>query len=62
MRGKLRPLLEEKLHPDKLRREGWFDPAFVRRLLDEHWSGRADHRKALWTLLCFELWHDRWMS
>jgi len=62
MRGELRPLLEERLHPDKLKREGWFEPAFVRGLLDEHWSGRSDHRKTLWTLLCFELWHDRWMS
>ncbi|HXJ93997.1 MAG TPA: asparagine synthase (glutamine-hydrolyzing) [Terriglobia bacterium] len=62
MRGELRPLLEERLSPERLNRQGWFQPAFVRRLLDEHWSGRADHRKTLWTLLLFELWYDRWMS
>ncbi len=61
MRGELGPLLDEKLNPEKIKRQGWFDPAFVGRLLDEHRSGRADHRKALWTLLCFELWHERWM-
>jgi len=62
MRQELRPLLAEVLHPDKLARQGWFRPAFVRRLLEEHWSGRFDHRKPLWTLLCFELWHERWMQ
>ncbi len=62
MRGELRPLLEETLSAERLKRQGWFQPAFVQRLLDEHWSGRADQRKTLWTLLMFQLWHDRWMS
>ncbi len=62
MRGELRPLLEERLSPERLKRQGWFQADFVQRLLDEHWSGRADHRKTLWTLLSFQLWHDRWMN
>jgi asparagine synthase (glutamine-hydrolysing) len=61
MRGELAPLLEEKLNPERLKRQGWFDPAVVARLLEQHRSGRADHRKALWTLLCFQLWQERWM-
>jgi len=60
MRNSLRPLLDETLGEEKLKRHGIFDPAFVRRLLEEHWSGRVDHRKALWSLLCFQLWFDRW--
>jgi asparagine synthase (glutamine-hydrolysing) len=60
MRGSLGPLLEEKL--EQLKRLGWFDAAYIARLLDEHRSGRADHRKTLWTLLCFQLWHERWMQ
>jgi hypothetical protein len=28
--------------------------------LSEHMSGRRDHRKPLWTLLAFQLWHRRW--
>jgi asparagine synthase (glutamine-hydrolysing) len=62
MRQELRPLMDEALNAEKLKRQGFFDPVFVRRLLEEHWSGRADHRKPLWTLLSFELWHERWMS
>jgi len=60
MRGSLRPLVEATLDPEKLKRQGLFDPGFVRRLLEEHWGGAADHRKSLWTLLCFQLWYERW--
>ncbi len=60
MRNELRPLVDETLGEDKLRRQGMFNVAFVRRLLNEHWSGKADHRKTLWTLFSFQLWYDRW--
>jgi asparagine synthase (glutamine-hydrolysing) len=56
MKEDLLPLLREELHPEKIAREGFFDPREVSRVLDEHVSGRADHRKQLWTLLVFEQW------
>ena len=59
MRGELRPLVEEALSEQKLRHEGIFNSTFVRRLLDEHWRGAADHRKPLWTLLAFQTWYDK---
>lgn len=60
MRNELRPLVDETLGEEKLRRQGIFNVPFVRRLLNEHWSGKADHRKPLWTIFAFQLWHDRW--
>ncbi len=60
MRNELRPLVDETLSEEKLRRDGMFNVAFVRRLLKEHWSGKVDNRKALWTLFSFQLWFDRW--
>ena len=62
MRNELRPLLDETLNEKKLRRQGMFNVAFVRRLMNEHWAGAADHRKTLWTLFNFQLWHDRWQK
>ena len=29
---------------------------FVAGMLSRHESGRADHQRRLWTLVCFELW------
>ncbi|MBI2943155.1 MAG: asparagine synthase (glutamine-hydrolyzing) [Candidatus Wallbacteria bacterium] len=56
----LRPLFEEQLSAARIRAGGYFDDSVVSRLLREHLDGRADHRKKLWTLLVFQLWHERW--
>ena len=61
LRSGLKPLVEEVLEKKKLARDGIFDPETVHRLLEEHWSRRADHRRGLWALLMFQLWHDRWV-
>jgi asparagine synthase (glutamine-hydrolysing) len=56
LRGDLRPFARDLLAPDALRRDGFFRPEAVTRLLDEHESGREDHSRPLWGLLCFQLW------
>jgi asparagine synthase (glutamine-hydrolysing) len=56
--GPLRELVEDTLSESRLRSDGFFQPAAVRQLLDEHYSRRKDNRKLIWTLLIFQLWHD----
>lgn len=58
--GPLRPLAEEVFSESRLKRDGFFRPAYVRRLVDDHMAGRQDQRKLLWTLLAFQLWYDQW--
>jgi asparagine synthase (glutamine-hydrolysing) len=36
---------------------GYFDPHYVRVLLNEHLSGRRNHSATLWALFMLELWH-----
>lgn len=60
LRGPLKALARDLLAPEKVAREGLFEPREVTRLLDEHQAGRADHRKPLWTLLAFQLWLERY--
>ncbi|MCL5671004.1 MAG: asparagine synthase C-terminal domain-containing protein, partial [Acidobacteria bacterium] len=60
IRNELRPLVAEALDEEKVKRQGLFNTAFVEQLLQEHSTGHADHQKALWTLLCFQLWYDKW--
>ena len=62
LKGKLRPLARDLLSPARLRNHGLFDADYVMRLQDEHERGRANHRKLLWTLLMFELWHESFIE
>jgi hypothetical protein len=38
-----------------VRERGWFEPAEVGRLVDEHLRGRENHAHRLWCLMSLEL-------
>ena len=61
-RGPLKQQMLSVLSPERLAREGYFDSAAVRGLIDDHLAGRRDNRKQLWTLFAFELWHDGYLA
>jgi asparagine synthase (glutamine-hydrolysing) len=60
LRNEMQPMLKEMLSETRLRTQGLFNPVFVRRIMEEHRQGKADHRKTLWTLLMFQLWYEHW--
>ena len=62
LKVKLRPLARDLLSPERVRRAGVFNPEYIARLQDEHERGVANHRKLLWTLLMFELWHESFVE
>jgi asparagine synthase (glutamine-hydrolysing) len=57
----LRPLAEDLLSEQRLRREGIFSPPRVRALWDEHVAGQANHSHILWSLMVFQAWSERWL-
>ena len=59
LRGELEPFARETLSAETLKRQGFFRPEAVHRLLDRHVSGRDDLSRQLWGLLAFTLWHER---
>jgi asparagine synthase (glutamine-hydrolysing) len=61
-RGGLTGLFSDVLDAPRTRQRGYFEPAFVRRLLREHLSGQRDHTSRLWQLLVFELWHRQYLD
>jgi asparagine synthase (glutamine-hydrolysing) len=61
-RHELKPLLHEILLTPRALDRGYFQPAAVHSLLEEHTSGRADHSHRLWSLLCFETWHRTYLD
>src|SRR5204863_2523301 len=60
-RGKLRDLFADTLQSSSPAAD-YFQPAFVRRLLDEHLTGRRDHTLRLWQLVVFERWHNHYID
>lgn len=56
-RGPLRNFVRDTLAPDALRRDGFYQPAAVQRILDAHERGRSDERKRIFNLLMFTLWY-----
>ncbi len=56
LRGELRPLAQEVLAPARIREQGYFEPAFVSRLLEDHCARREDYSRQLWGLMSFSLW------
>ena len=59
LRGDLEPFARETLSAEALRRQGFFRPEAVTKLIDDHVAGREDLSRQLWGLLAFTLWHER---
>ena len=63
LRGPLRPWAESLLAPDRIAREGFFDPVAVAAL----WNRTLDPAKRsngyeAWNVLMFQAWLDRWVG
>lgn len=59
LRGELRDWAEALLDPIKLRDDGFFDPAVIRRQWNEHLDGSGNWHYSLWDVLIFQVWHER---
>jgi asparagine synthase (glutamine-hydrolysing) len=60
IKGPLKELFGDFLSPDRIKREGFLNPASVTTLLQDHLLNSRDNRKQLWTLLVWELWVNRY--
>ncbi len=60
--GELRPLLEKILSVERINHGGLFNSDYIETLKREHFGGKANHYKKLWTLLVFEIWRDNYLK
>ncbi len=59
---RLRPLVEDYLSEDTVRRRGYFNPAPVQQLIRDHRASRRDYTWHLWALLVLEEWHRLYLD
>ncbi len=58
LRGPWKELLQDTLSARHVKEIGICESSYVDRLVEEHLSGKQNHRKKLWSLLMFHLWYD----
>lgn len=61
LRGDLAHLIEQHLNPEKLRKQGLFKVEQVNQVVSAFNAGDDRMTNRVWTLLAFQLWHERWL-
>jgi len=57
LRNELRPLCDDLLSEASLKQHGLFNASYVEQIRQEHFTGKQNHRKLLWTLMVFQQWY-----
>ncbi len=58
VRGPLRGWAEDLLERNRLKEDGFFDPAIVHARWQQHLSGQSDSTHAIWSILMFQAWRQ----
>lgn len=57
LKGDLNTLARDVLLDERTRQRGYFNPAYVERMLDQHSRSEEDLKVNIWNLLLIEFWH-----
>lgn len=61
-RGEIKDYVKTILSEAALKSLGYFNPAYVTSVLDDHLSGRRNYDEKIWALINFVKWHETYMS
>jgi len=61
LRGPLKDWAEELLDERKIKRDGFLNPQPIRKVWQEHLSGKRNWQYLLWDVLMFQNWKEKWM-
>ena len=59
LRGPLRDWADTLIDETRLESEGFFNPKEIRRVWEEHLSGKRNRHTQLWSVIIFQAWLDR---
>lgn len=60
LKNELKSDLLKTLSKEKIIEQGLFSYDYIKELLDEHFSNKADRSSVIWSLYVFEKWYDRY--
>lgn len=58
----LQPLVETLLSSMTLKQQGYFDPAYVNKIMTKYKTAPLFYARQLWTLLTFQIWHAEYID
>lgn len=61
LKGPLKDWAENLLDEKKLKEQELFNPAIIRAQWTAHLDGSANHAQALWSILMFQAWQEKWL-
>jgi asparagine synthase (glutamine-hydrolysing) len=59
LRGPLKDWAEQLIQPERLAKEGIFEPQQIAKLWQEHQSGKRNWQYHLWDILMFQSWYEK---
>lgn len=62
IRTDLKDYTRHYLNEDKIKKEGFFNWKAIQAVLDQHWDHKFNFGHQIWTLLMFEVWHEKYLS
>jgi len=62
LRKDLKPMMLDILSEEQIKKRGYFNYNYVKKLIDEHLNGLENHSHRLWSLMVFELWYENYMD
>ncbi|HOE63503.1 MAG TPA: asparagine synthase (glutamine-hydrolyzing) [Candidatus Sumerlaeota bacterium] len=62
LKGPLKESLCALLEPARIQKQGLFNADYISQIMNQHFAGKKDNRKLLWTLFIFQNWWNLFMS
>ncbi len=62
LRNELKEFVQERLGSPRIEKLGYFNPAKVSSILEEHFAARANHENKIWALVVLSVWHDLYIE
>ena len=60
--GEVIDFAKQLLEREKIRKEGFFDYKYIEKMFNNFKKSRLFYSRQLWSLLCFELWYQRFIE